>query len=137
MNGQKLDNRAENLDWCSRAENNRRAAALGLLKGKSAGSKNPNAKLSDEKVVEMRRKSAEGSSYTKLAAEYEVTVPTAYRAVVGKLWGHVPAEPALSPHYSQMFLNPRPAGPTRRCSSSSSRLLGGHSWRWPPSHGAS
>lgn len=96
VNGDKLCNRAGNLEWVTRAENNRRAAALGLLKGKSAGSKNPNAKLSDEKVVEMRRKAAGGVSYTELAAEYGVTVPTVSRAVVGKLWGHVPAEPVLS-----------------------------------------
>jgi hypothetical protein len=54
-----------------------------------AGAKNPNAKLSDEQVVEMRRLSREGHSYSALAARYGVTPATAFRAVVGQTWRHV------------------------------------------------
>jgi hypothetical protein len=55
-----------------------------------AGAKNPNAKLSDEQVIEMRRLSREGRSYSALGTRYGVTPATAFRAVVAQTWRHVP-----------------------------------------------
>ncbi|MFO0798309.1 MAG: HNH endonuclease [Gemmataceae bacterium] len=89
LNGRKADCRASNLCWCSRAENNAHAAKLGLHKGRSAGARNPNAKLTDERVVELRRLSREGVGYTELGASYGVTPATAYRAAVGQSWRHL------------------------------------------------
>ncbi len=89
LSGQKLDSRPSNLCWVTRAENNAHAAKLGLLKGRSAGTKNPNAKLTDEQVVEMRRLSREGVGYTELGARNGVAPATAYRAVVGQSWKHL------------------------------------------------
>jgi hypothetical protein len=89
LSGKKLDCRPGNLCWCTRAENNAHAAELGLHKGRSAGAKNPRAKLTDERVVEMRRLSGEGVGYSTLAKRFGVTPATAYRAVVGQTWKHL------------------------------------------------
>lgn len=88
LNGIKLDCRAGNLAWCTRAENNAHAAKLGLLPDRR-GSRNSQAKLTEREVVEMRRRSRSGTSYSQLAKDYAVSVPTAYEAVIGRTWKHV------------------------------------------------
>jgi hypothetical protein len=93
VSGQKLDCRPENLCWCTRRENCEHAARLGLCKGRP-GSTNPNARLNEEEVVEMRRRSREGVSYSQLARENCVSVTAAYRAIVGHSWRHLPLSPA-------------------------------------------
>jgi hypothetical protein len=89
LSGVKADNRAQNLEWCSRAENSAHAVSIGLWRG-LPGERNPRAKLREDDVVEMRRLSREGLSYTELADRFVVTPQTAYRAVVGQTWNHIP-----------------------------------------------
>jgi hypothetical protein len=88
LNGHKLDCRPQNLNWCTRAENCAHASKLGLY-GRLPGSRNPNARLTEALVVEMRRRSREGVSYTRLARDSGVSVSAAYRAIVGRSWRHV------------------------------------------------
>lgn len=88
LSGQKLVCEPGNLAWVTRTENAAHASKLGLLTG-ARGTKNASARLTDEAVVEMRRRSHEGASYTQLAHEFGVSVSAAYRAVVGLSWKHV------------------------------------------------
>lgn len=53
-NGIKSDNTLENLEWCTRAENNRHAIETGLLVARK-GSEVYNAKLNEEKIALIRR----------------------------------------------------------------------------------
>lgn len=51
-NGVKSDNRIENLEWCTPAENTRHAVAIGLFK--TRGEENPCAKLTNEQARYIR-----------------------------------------------------------------------------------
>lgn len=53
IDGDKSNNRVENLEWCSRTEQMNHAYRLGLKK-RAKGSANPNAKLSDADIEFIR-----------------------------------------------------------------------------------
>ena len=69
IDGDKANNRAENLEWCTQKENNRHAYATGL-KFMMTGEKNPNAKLTDAQVAEIR---ASKETAAWLSAKYGVS----------------------------------------------------------------
>lgn len=46
-------------------------------------------KLTDEKVMDMRKKRAAGASVTQLANEFNVSRMTAHRAATGRSWSHI------------------------------------------------
>ena len=49
----------------------------------------PMRKLTDEKVMDMRKKRAAGASVTQLANEFNVSRMTAHRAATGRSWSHI------------------------------------------------
>lgn len=53
IDGNKLNNRVENLEWCSRSENNFHAYMIGL---KKFGEKHQQSKLSKKQILEIREK---------------------------------------------------------------------------------
>ena len=53
------------------------------------GADNPNAKLSEEDVREIRRKKEEGITHEELAKEYGVTKTTISQIYNRKLWSHI------------------------------------------------
>lgn len=87
LNGDRGDNRLDNLAWGTSAENE----ADKLRHGTSNhGEGNGMAKLTLEQVLEIRRRYADGgeSQYT-LAAAYGVRQGAISRVVTGKRWGHL------------------------------------------------
>ena len=87
LDGNKENNKPENLAWGTRGEN----VQDRLSHGTSAkGEKNAMSKLTESLVLSMRGyRSLTGDSYAKIARKYNVSTMTAYRAIVGNLWGHV------------------------------------------------
>lgn len=54
------------------------------------GETHPRARLTEEKVAEMRRLFLSGVATADIAARFEVNVATAYHAIRGFSWAHVP-----------------------------------------------
>lgn len=69
INAIKRDNCISNLEYLSRTDNARHAAALGRRRGTS----NANAKLTDGDVREMRRRYALGETQASLAQSFGIT----------------------------------------------------------------
>lgn len=97
LNGIKLDNRPENLQWVDRSENQLRAYAMGLrdipaICGK--GSQSQRAKVSDEDVIAIRARFANGEKQKDLAASYGLTQPSISLIVNRKNWKHLTEDKA-------------------------------------------
>lgn len=87
LNDIKTDNRLDNLCWGTQADNISDVTRNGLG---HEGIKSPHAKLTDEKVVQMRRFYFSGKkSLQELGEEAGVSIATAQRAVTGTGWRHV------------------------------------------------
>ena len=74
INGNKEDNRVENLEWCTQSENNKHSYDSGIKKPTNQlGNKNGNAKLSDEQIKEIRLLWQNGGiTKTKIGLMYNV-----------------------------------------------------------------
>lgn len=83
INGDKNDCRLSNLEW--RRIGHKLSGKIGIRGERAAG-----AKLTEDKVKEMRVKYAYGATTEELAEEYGVSRSNANRAICGKNWGHVP-----------------------------------------------
>ncbi len=84
-NGNKLDNRLCNLQWCTPKENMRHAVANGLTK---IGERHANSKLTEANIREIRL--LHGTMpLKKIASKFSVGVSTISRVMAGINWSHV------------------------------------------------
>lgn len=84
--GNSFNNRPSNLRWDSRANNH---ADKRLHGTDTIGEHHPMAKLDDAKVLHLRMRRSEGATFAVLAAEFNISVMTAYRAATRKSWSHI------------------------------------------------
>lgn len=89
-NGDRLDNRASNLRWATKPENQQDSIRHGTKWSHPIGTQratdNPNAKLTWDIVREMRRRHADGESERRLAAEFGIGKSQAHNVLSGKSW---------------------------------------------------
>jgi hypothetical protein len=90
INGDKTDNRIENLEWSNKSLNQIHAMKLGLYAGPplKRGVAQGNAKLTDDDVRLIRLKRAAGAQYQHIASEFGVSQSLAFY-VCHKGWKHV------------------------------------------------
>lgn len=85
INGNKHDNRVENLEWCTQSENMLHAFSLGLEKPRQ-GEEHHNARLTEKEVIEIF-KSKEGTN--KLAARYSIAATAVSKIRKRQRWKHL------------------------------------------------
>lgn len=82
IDGNKQNNRADNLEWVTNAENQHHAAIMGL---KRSGEDCPNAKLTAEQVL-LIRENPDGLSLRQLAKKFGVDQTVIRNIRIGKKW---------------------------------------------------
>lgn len=82
-NGKPADNRLENLQWGTHAENQHDRIAHGTS---NHGEKNGAAFLTEAIVLELRERRSNGEKLTSLAKEFGVTPTLINKVVTGEIW---------------------------------------------------
>lgn len=87
IDGDKTNNRADNLEWCTASENGTHAYRNGLSVPRK-GSQHGRSKLTEDQVREIRRL---GGTMTQreIAAHFSVNQPQIHRILSGKRWAHL------------------------------------------------
>ena len=88
INGVKTDNNKSNLEWCTRKENALHSYRTGLQK-KQKGSSHGNAKLNEDKVIEIRKLSKQGLSLFELENNFNVAKSTLSQIINKQRWKHI------------------------------------------------
>jgi hypothetical protein len=87
IDGNKLNNRKENLAWCSRSENIKHSFETGLRSHK--GENHPSNKLKDSDILKIRELFSQGETQTAIAKTYNVSQVLIGRIVNKKAWNHI------------------------------------------------
>lgn len=86
IDGDKLNNRSDNLEWATQAENMAHAAEVGL---RPRGEGHKRSKLNEQKVREIRARHAAGENYRQLARAFNIDPSVTRRVVRREAWKHV------------------------------------------------
>ena len=84
INGAKRDNMADNLEWCTRSENDKHAFKIGLKTQR--GEQNSCSKLTEEKVREIKRLLNKGEKMLVIAREFGVSMSCINNIKRGRDW---------------------------------------------------
>lgn len=95
INGKKHDNQAENLEWCSLADNTRKQWADGLCNAR--GERNGQSKFKAEQILAIRRLTSSGASQTDIAIVAGVVQAAISFIANGKRWSAL----SLTSHENQ------------------------------------
>jgi len=86
--GNKLNNRIDNLEWCTSKENRRHAFDIGLQVGRS-GEKHHNCKLTEKQILEIVELRKNGVSQKEVAKLYGVHKNHITRISCGTRWNSI------------------------------------------------
>jgi len=91
LDGNKQNNRADNLEYCTRSENHKHAFRLGLSTSpfRRRGEQSCRALLNDSSVMQIRERFASGESRKSLAAAFNVSACTIWDVVKRRSWTHI------------------------------------------------
>lgn len=92
IDGNKANNRPDNLEYLSRSDNHRHAFKLGLSKSPFTGrigAKHFMAKLTDRDVLALREDFSAGVTRRDLAAKYGISYYTVWDITTRRSWTHI------------------------------------------------
>jgi len=107
IDGNKENNRLENLEWCTKSENEKHAFKIGLkyyskkwkekisekLKDKYKGENHPRSKLTEKGIVKIKILLEEGNLTQKeIAEKFGISQTTISDIKTGKRWKHIKLE---------------------------------------------
>ena len=87
LDGDKSNNSASNLEWCTYSGNQKHAYAKNLRSAK--GENNTQSKLTEAQVLKMRSQYVSGVAIKFIAVNYGIDRVTAKAAVTGASWRHI------------------------------------------------
>jgi HNH endonuclease/NUMOD4 motif len=96
FDGNKKNNSVSNLRWATQSENAADNKRLGVVCGAHRGAKHHLARLSIETVIRLRCYVEFGASIVDAPKAFGLHKITAYDAIVGKTWSHIPFPPPVS-----------------------------------------
>jgi len=86
LDGDRNNNCLTNLAYGTRKENMADALSHGTT---ARGEKCPHSKLTDSKVIELRKLRLEGVTVPKLSQMFGINIRNVYRALTGESWSHI------------------------------------------------
>lgn len=86
--GNRFNNKYDNLEWCTPSENVYHAYKTKLTSAYK-GSAHPLSKLTENDVIEIRYLREKGLVYKEIAQRYNVALTTIYAVCSGQNWGHM------------------------------------------------
>lgn len=93
IDGNKKNNRFDNLEWCTDAYNHEHAQREGLL---AKGSRVASAKLNERCVIAIKKLLLEGWTHDKVSALFEVSRTTITLIENGATWKHISTKTELT-----------------------------------------
>lgn len=88
INGDKSDNRAVNLEWCTTSYNCQHAYDTGLKEGKR-GCENHNSKITEIDVIKIRELSCLGTSQREIGELFNIKQQQISKIVNKQRWKHI------------------------------------------------
>lgn len=90
IDGDKKNNRVENLEWCTQSENMKHAFKTGLcVPNPLKGEDRHNSKMTEEKVILLREMYDSGEFLLKeLAEEFNISISVAWKIAKRNTWKH-------------------------------------------------
>ena len=86
LDGDRSNNCLTNLSYGTRKENMADALSHGTT---ARGERMPHSKLTDSKVIELRKLRLEGITVPKLSSMFGISLRTVYRALTRECWSHI------------------------------------------------
>jgi len=90
IDGNKKNNKVENLEWVTHSENSRHSVKIGLTQKKdNSGVNNPRSRVNDSIVILIRNDFNNGLSHGELMKKYNLPSSTISNIKLKKTWTHV------------------------------------------------